>query len=114
MLIHRPWRWTTLALLSLTFLAQSLSSAESGTQSLPAESLRPAAAEPTATAGSPLAPAVPAAPSEPITTPRSPEDTRTGRAGRLDPELVRTLAAISIVVAAIAGLYVYRIIRRGL
>ncbi|HEX2258546.1 MAG TPA: hypothetical protein VHJ40_02235 [Actinomycetota bacterium] len=104
---------TTLALLSITILAQGLSSAGSWAQSRPAVSLPPAEADLTATAGSPTAAAT-AAPSEAPATPPSPGDTRTGRAGRLDPGMVRTLALVSIVVAAIAGLYVYRIIRKGL
>ena len=102
-----------MALLFFTILAQGLLSAESWAQSSPAVSLRPAEADLTATADSPTAAAT-AAPSEATATPPSPRATRTGRAGRLDPGMVRTLALISIVVAAIAGLYVYRIIRKGL
>jgi hypothetical protein len=111
----RRWPQPALALSLCTVLVQGLFPTAARAQSLGSGSLEPVEeAELTAPGGSPIAPEAPTSPSEPSPRSQSPGATPTRKDERLDPGLVRALALISIFVAAGAGLYVYRVIRRGL
>jgi hypothetical protein len=114
-ILLRRWPQTALALSLCTVLVQGLLPTAARALSLGSGSLDSVEVSwLTATAGSPTAPEAPTSPSEPGPRSQSPRTTRTGKDARLDPGLVRALALISILVAAGAGLYVYRVIRRGL